>query len=83
MEILSDLDDTSSDIAINKPETYTEKCQPLTDVNRRKIAMKFNFCISSLDKVEYISIGNECKGAPVPLRPLGMVHVCLTASLFC
>lgn len=84
MEILSDLDDTNSDIAISKPETNIQKFQLLTDVNRRKITMNFNFYISSLDKLNTLALGMNVKvPLSLPPRPLGMVCVCLTASLFC
>ena len=62
--IVSDDNDSNGNIVINK-EVPIEKFQPLSDINRRRIVMKFNFFISSYDIVEYTGEGNACKKPPI------------------
>ena len=62
----------------------TEKCikkfEPLSDSNRKRIAMKFNFCVSSIDKVEYTGNGNHCTCPPVITQKATGNRACLFNS---
>ena len=64
MEVVSDPIASDNDLIIS-----TDKCikkfEPLSESNRKRIAMKFNFSVSSIDKVEYTGNGNHCTSSPV------------------
>ena len=56
MEVVSDPIASDNELIIGT-DICIEKFEPLTDSNRRRIAMKFNFCVSSVNKVEYKAMG--------------------------
>ena len=58
-----------------------QRFEPLSDFNRKKIAMKFNFLVSSIDKVEYTGDGNELNIAPLVMTKSTGNGACLFNSL--
>ena len=58
-----------------------EKFEPLSDSNRKRIAMKFYFCVSSIDKVEYTGNGNHCTSLPIITQRATGNGACLFNSL--
>ena len=79
MEVVSDLIASDNELIFG-----TDKCikkfEPLSDSNRKRIAMKFNFCVSSIDKVEYTGNGNHCTSPPVIIQKATGNGACLFNS---
>ena len=64
MQFVSDPIASDNELIISTDKCI-EKFEPLSGSNRKRIAMKSNFCVSSIDKVEYTGNGNHCTSPPV------------------
>ena len=82
MEVVSDPIASDNELIIGTDGSI-KKFEPLSDSTQKRIAMKFNFCVSSADKVEYTGNGNHCKSLPVITHKATGNGACLTAFPFC
>ena len=64
MELVSDPIASDNEVIIST-DKQIEKVEPLSESNRKRIAMKFNFFVSSIYKVEYTGNGNHCTSPPI------------------
>ena len=81
MEIISDPNDTDNDVACSSNEVLVQRFEPLSNFNRKKLAMKFNFLLRSIDKVEYTGEANELNVAPLVTTKATGNGTCLFNSL--
>ena len=79
MELVSDPIASDNEVIIST-DKQIKKFEPLSESNRKRIAMKFNFCVSSIDKAEYTGNGNHCTSPPIIRQKATGNGVCLFNS---